>query len=174
MPKAHVEAPTTGSILLAGLLLKIGGWGLFRLASCGLGLLRRGVFLLGVAGIGMGGLLASFQTDSKSLVAYSSVGHINFFCVILVDETTYGKGVSILIMFAHSLVSRLMFFLAGFLAHIICTRSMYYAGAIPVISVTIRLVMLVAVFANFGTPPSIRFFAEVGFLASILGSFPNA
>jgi len=147
---------------------------LFRLSSCGLGLLRRGVFLLGVAGVGIGGLLASFQRDSKRLVAYSSVGHMNFFCVILVDETTYGKGVSILIMFAHRLVSRLMFFfLAGFLAHVISTRSLYYAGAMPVISISISTVMLVVVFANFGTPPAISFFAEVGFLASILGSFPR-
>jgi len=151
----------------------MGGWGLFRLASCGLGLLRSGVFLLGIAGVGIGGLLASFQRDSKRLVAYSSVGHINFFCVILVDETTYGKGVRILMMFAHRLVSRLMFFLAGFLAHIISTRSIYYAGAMPIISISIRTVILIVVFANFGTPPSIRFFAEVGFLASILGSFPR-
>lgn len=143
------------------------------MASCGLGLLRRGVFLLGVAGVGIGGLLASFQRDSKRLVAYSSVGHINFFCIILVDETSYGKGVSILIIFAHSLVSRLMFYMAGFLAHVISTRSLYYAGAIPVISISMGTGMLIVVFANFGTPPSIRFFAEVGFLASILGSFPR-
>jgi len=63
--------------------------------------------------------------------------------------------------------------LAGFLAHIISTRSIYYAGAIPVISISIRTVMLIVVFANFGTPPSMSFFAEVGFLASILGSFPR-
>jgi len=155
------------------LLLKIGGWGLFRLSSCGIGLLRRGVFLLGIAGVGIGGLLASFQRDSKRLVAYSSVGHMNFFCVILVDETTYGKGVSILMIFAHRLVSSLIFFLAGFLAHVISTRSLYYAGAIPVISISISTVILIVVFANFGTPPAIRFFAEVGFLASILGSFPR-
>jgi len=109
---------------------------LFRLASCGLGLLRSGVFLLGIAGVAIGGLLASFQSDSKRLVAYSTVGHMNFFCVILVDETSYGKGVRVLIMFAHRLVSSLIFFFGRFFSpyyfysfHILCwgyTSNFYF------------------------------------------------
>jgi len=106
LPKAHVEAPTAGSILLAGLLLKLGGWGLFSLVKQ-LG----SVFVLGVCVLGalFGAILAMFQRDVKRLIAFSSVCHMNFITWAFYLKVLELKVLGVVIIVAHAVISSLMF-----------------------------------------------------------------
>ena len=113
LPKAHVEAPTVGSIILAGLLLKLGVYGLARLF-----LLFKRVPLAGIwLGLLVGGLYGSISSflirDSKALVAYRSVAHINFILISILTIT--GKGVlfTLFVLFRHGIISTLLFFVVG-------------------------------------------------------------
>jgi len=170
LPKAHVEAPTVGSVLLAGLLLKMGGWGIYRLSAAGDGLHRGGVLILCFAGIVLGGVAACSQRDGKGLVAYSSVGHMNFFCAVGLEASSFGKGLGILMMLSHSLVSCLLFFIMGLVAHGAGSRVLFYGGVLLCASRSLRIGTWIGAFANFGTPPSIGYFSEVGYLIVVVGA----
>lgn len=165
-----MEAPTVGSVLLAGLLLKIGGWGIYRLSVVGDGLHRSGVLILCFAGIVLGGVAACSQRDGKGLVAYSSVGHINFFCAVGLEASSFGKGLGILMMLAHSLASCLLFFIMGLVAHGAGSRVLFYGGVLLCASSSLRIGTWIGAFANFGTPPTIGYFPEVGYLVVVVGA----
>jgi len=110
LPKAHVEAPTYGSIILAGLLLKLGGAGLLRVMIFFNFTDVTILFLFCVLGIVLGVLICSFQRDAKALVAYSSVAHINFLALLLLINSRFAKRRSILLILVHGFCSSLMFF----------------------------------------------------------------
>ena len=117
LPDAHTEAPTVGSVLLAGALLKMGTYGLVRVA---LPVLPEGAHtlapLLGtlaVAGIVVGALCCLVQTDVKRLIAYSSVGHMGFVLLGIATLTPTGVNAALLGNIAHGLVTGLLFFLVG-------------------------------------------------------------
>nr|YP_002791091.1 NADH dehydrogenase subunit 4 [Onchidella celtica]ACE62821.1 NADH dehydrogenase subunit 4 [Onchidella celtica] len=142
LPKAHVEAPLAGSMLLAGILLKLGGYGLFQMNKVFFfagGNLP--VFIL--CAISMwGGLLSSLmclrQVDMKALVAYSSVGHMGIVAAGLMLDRSWGVMSATVIMFAHGLSSSALFCLAYFTYVKSHSRSLSYLGGIlslyPVVS----------------------------------------
>lgn len=119
LPDAHVEAPTSISVILAGLLLKIGGYGLFRLAFSifpdQAGLYAMPVAIIGIVAIVYGGLNAMAQNDLKRLVAYSSVSHMGFVLVGLAAITTQGATGAVFQMVSHGLLSPALFLLVGVL-----------------------------------------------------------
>ncbi|GAA4917733.1 NADH dehydrogenase subunit M [Stackebrandtia albiflava] len=117
LPAAHTEAPTVGSVILAGVLLKMGTYGLIRV---GLGVAPEGahaaapvLLVLAVAAIVVGGLICLAQRELKRLIAYSSVGHMGF--VLLGIATLSGTGITAALYgnIAHGLITGLLFFLVG-------------------------------------------------------------
>ena len=117
LPDAHTEAPTVGSVLLAGVLLKMGTYGIVRV---GLSILPAGarqlaptLAVLAVAGIIVGVLCCYVQTDLKRVIAYSSVGHMGFVLLGLSTLTAVGVQAALIGNIAHGVITALLFFLVG-------------------------------------------------------------
>ncbi|GAA2573808.1 NADH-quinone oxidoreductase subunit M [Winogradskya consettensis] len=117
LPAAHTEAPTVGSVLLAGVMLKMGTYGLIRI---GIGVTPEGAYwaswVLGafaVAAIVAGSLICLRQTELKRLIAYSSVGHMGFVLLGIATQTTAGVQAALIGNVAHGIITGLLFFLAG-------------------------------------------------------------
>ena len=134
LPDAHTNAPTAGSILLAGLLLKTGAYGLFRfpplLFADGFAALAPWGMALGAFGVVYGAVLACGQTDAKRLVAYTSVAHMSIVLMGIcggVHFALYGAGVE---MIAHAFSSSALFLLIGALQHRTHTRDLRELGGL--------------------------------------------
>jgi NADH-quinone oxidoreductase subunit M len=117
LPDAHTAAPTVGSVLLAGVLLKMGTYGLIRVAlpilPAGAQVLAPYLAAFGVVGILYGSLACLAQRDLKRLIAYSSVGHMGFVLLGIATLTEAGVNGALFANVAHGLVTGLLFFLAG-------------------------------------------------------------
>jgi NADH-quinone oxidoreductase subunit M len=117
LPDAHTAAPTVGSVLLAGVLLKMGTYGLVRIAVAavpeGAEVLAPALGALAVIGIVYGSLACLAQRDLKRLIAYSSVGHMGFVLLGIATLTTTGINGALFANVAHGLITGLLFFLAG-------------------------------------------------------------
>lgn len=110
LPKAHVEAPSIGRMVLAGLLLKLGGWGIVRIMS--FLIVRNYLFPLLITllvGAILGPLWARLHRDSKGLVAFSSIRHINFSALALLLGSRISKPICVLVFLTHDIISRIMF-----------------------------------------------------------------
>ncbi|TQJ25239.1 NADH dehydrogenase subunit M [Micromonospora sp. A202] len=117
LPDAHTQAPTVGSVVLAGVLLKMGTYGLIRVA---VGVAPEGAHwaapvlgVLAVAAILVGSLVCLAQSDVKRLIAYSSVGHMGFVLLGVATLTTIGIQAALIGNIAHGVITALLFFLAG-------------------------------------------------------------
>jgi NADH-quinone oxidoreductase subunit M len=117
LPDAHTEAPTVGSVLLAGVLLKMGTYGLVRVAvpaaPDGARTLAPWLGLLAVIGIIYGALACLAQRDLKRMIAYSSIGHMGFVLLGIATLTPVGLNAALFGNIAHGLITGLLFFLAG-------------------------------------------------------------
>jgi NADH:ubiquinone oxidoreductase subunit 4 (subunit M) len=165
LPEAHVEAPTAGSMILAGLLLKLGYYGFVRFfltmfpeANLFFNPLISSLCILGCI---YGALLALSQVDIKKIIAYPSVSHMNL-CVLGVFSFDINSLVgSCLLAVGHGFVSVALFFLIGCLYERYHTRIIdYYSGisyTLPIFS----LLFFYFIISNFAFPVSINFIAEI-------------
>jgi len=173
LPDAHVEAPTPISMILAGVLLKIGGYGLIRLAwplaPTGAHDWAYPVAALGVFGILYGALAAMAQTDFKKLVAYSSISHMGYVVLGLAamnlgaDHRFYAYGLNgaMFMMIAHGITSTGMFFLVGAIHDRAQTRDLRSLGGLAGSMPLGYAAAVVIFFGSMGLPGLCGFVAEV-------------
>ncbi len=172
LPDAHVQAPTPISMILAGILLKVGGYGLIRLAwplaPIGAYELSYFVAILGVISILYGAFAAMAQTDFKRLVAYSSVSHMGYVTLglavmNLVEPKYYAYGVNgaMFMMIAHGVISPAMFFLVGVIYDRAHTRDLRKLGGLFNIMPVYGAITFLIFFGSMGLPGLAGFVAEV-------------
>jgi len=172
LPDAHVEAPTPISVLLAGVLLKMGGYGFFRISMPMLPDAAQwaapGLAVLGAISIVYGAFVAMAQTDFKKMVAYSSVSHMGFVMLGLASMTSSGVHGALLQMFNHGIITGGMFLLVGVLYDRAHTRDMGAFGGlgakVPVYGGVLSMFSL----ASLGLPGLAGFVSE---FLSLLGGF---
>jgi NADH-quinone oxidoreductase subunit M len=172
LPDAHTAAPTIGSVILAAVLLKLGVYGFIRIAIPILPneAIAWAPFLgiLAVIGIIYGSLACLAQTDMKRLIAYSSVGHMGFIMLGVATLTPIGINAAIVGMVAHGLITGLLFFIAGSMAHRYHTRDMTRIGGTMVLMPRMGVLLGFAAMASLGLPALAGFWGE--FMA-LLASF---
>ncbi len=172
LPDAHVQAPTAGSVILAGVLLKMGTYGLIRF---NLELFPQAseyfaplLCTLAVVGIIYGALVAMVQTDIKKLVAYSSVSHLGFIVLGIFSMTPEGIQGAIIQMINHGLSTGALFLCVGMLYERRHTREMSEYGGIMRIMPVFGVFFAIAMFASVGLPGLNGF---VGEYLTLLGAF---
>jgi NADH-quinone oxidoreductase subunit M len=172
LPDAHVEAPTAGSVLLAGVLLKMGTYGLLRfsipLFPVAASLALPWIGTLAVIGILYGGLVAWVQKDIKSLVAYSSVAHLGFVVLGSFSFRTEGIAGAILQMVNHGLSTGALFLLVGYIYVRRHTRDIDEFGGLAKVMPRYAAILLVVAFSSAGLPGLNGF---VGEFLILLGAF---
>jgi NADH-quinone oxidoreductase subunit M len=174
LPDAHVEAPTAGSVLLAGVMLKIGTYGFLRFAvpffpqvalSPGV---SRLMVALAVIGIIYGALVALVQPDIKKLVAYSSVSHLGFVMLGIWGGTLQSVQGALMVMISHGLSTGALFLLVGMLYERRHTRLIADYGGIAKVVPVFSLILTVVALSSIGLPGLNGF---VGEFLVLLGSF---
>lgn len=124
LPRAHVEAPVAGSMILAGVLLRLGGYGMMRVIGLvGLGAISPVAVTIGLMGGRLAGLICLGQVDAKSLVAYSSIGHMGLAVAGVVRGTHVGLRGAYTMLICHGLCSSGLFCVVNFFYERMASRS---------------------------------------------------
>jgi NADH-ubiquinone oxidoreductase chain 4 len=170
LPKAHVEAPVSGSILLAGVLLKLGAYGFFRFSLFLLIHLRWGgyLFSFGIIGGFFRCFLCLRQVDLKSFIAYSSVCHIGFGLAGIYSLSFFGYSGGLYIIIAHGFCSSCLFYILYVFYKRYHTRSLFLLkGALVFVPIMAFFWFLFSAL-NIGIPPSFPFFSEIFIIRGVL------
>jgi NADH-quinone oxidoreductase subunit M len=172
LPDAHVEAPTAGSVILAGVLLKMGTYGLVRFAfplfPMAATFFAPALATLAVVGIIYGALVAMVQPDMKKLVAYSSVSHLGFVVLGIAAMNTQGVQGAVYQMLNHGVSTGGLFLIVGMLSDRRHTRAIAEFGGLKAVAPRLVAVFLIVTLSSIGLPGLNGF---VGEFLILLGAF---
>lgn len=171
LPLAHVEAPTPVSIILSGLLLKMGAYGLLRVSGLlplGLEWFAPVLMILGLVNIMYGALLAWRQTDLKAIVAFSSIDHMGFVLLGIASLNAVGFSGALMMMLTHGIITGALFFLVGVIYDRAHTRDLTAFGGLMSRVPSFSILMSLALLASMGLPGLAQFVSEFHVL---LGAF---
>nr|YP_009128471.1 NADH dehydrogenase subunit 4 [Streptocephalus sirindhornae]AJP09642.1 NADH dehydrogenase subunit 4 [Streptocephalus sirindhornae] len=161
LPKAHVEAPVTGSMVLAAILLKLGGYGLYLVQP----LINESeinvILIISLLGGLYSSILSLRQTDVKALIAYSSVAHMSMVILAMLLSNIYLNVSSISMMIAHGVCSSGLFYMSYLIYTRLSSRSFLITRGVLVLLPYLSLWWFLLIVFNMGVPPSFNFFAEL-------------
>nr|AFY14311.1 NADH dehydrogenase subunit 4 [Clupea harengus] len=175
LPKAHVEAPIAGSMVLAAVLLKLGGYGMIRMSTILDPLTKEAAYpfiVLALWGIIMTGSICLRQTDLKSLIAYSSVSHMGLVAGGILIQTPWGLTGALILMIAHGLVSSALFCLANTSYERTHSRTMALARGMQMLFPLTATWWFVANLANLALPPLPNLMGEVMIITTMFNWSP--
>nr|WNH21175.1 NADH dehydrogenase subunit 4 [Psilogobius mainlandi] len=171
LPKAHVEAPIAGSMVLAAVLLKLGGYGMMRMMIMLEPLTKELSYpfiVLALWGIIMTGSICLRQTDLKSLIAYSSVGHMGLVVGGILVQTPWGFTGALILMIAHGLTSSALFCLANTNYERTHSRTMVLARGLQTLLPLMTAWWFISSLANLALPPLPNLMGELMIITSLL------
>ncbi len=175
LPEAHVEAPTPGSVILAGIILKLGIYAILRLLFGFVFDIYKDIlfFVLTISLIGFlyASQVALSQIDIKKIIAYSSVAHMNFSLLGLFSETIIGLTGLFYLMIGHAITSSALFLGIGVLYDRYKTRLICYYSSLVILMPIFSIIYFIFILANFGFPGTFNF---VGEFLVIIGIFKSS
>ena len=164
LPDAHVEAPTGGSVLLAGVMLKMGSYGIIRVCleafPLGAEYWQWLIIAIGLISMVYGAYACIAQTDLKKMVAFSSISHMGMVMLGIGCLSDIGITFAIFQMFAHGLISAMLFMVCGFTGHAVGTREMPLLGGLAGRMPMYATFMMIAFMASLGLPGLVGFWGE--------------
>nr|ANJ70444.1 NADH dehydrogenase subunit 4 [Hydrochus sp. BMNH1425167] len=171
LPKAHVEAPVSGSMILAGIMLKLGGYGMMRLMQVFIEIgMKFNIIFIVIALVGgfYVSLVCLRQTDIKALIAYSSVAHMGMVLAGIMTMNYWGMCGALVMMLAHGLCSSGLFCLANISYERINSRSLYLNKGMINLMPSMSLWWFLLSSSNMASPPSLNLLGEIMLINSLV------